>query len=139
MGLGQFELNPYPTWISFKWRTLLCPPEPIYKINAIPFFFSLWKEESFLKKALNFYALPLFSNQIPYVLMPKLIKFFIAYREERFLLLQVSIMLKIYSVNLFGTWKVGAPKVDTPSSHVMSFGPLFIGDAPYYFLLKFLI
>ena len=41
-------------------------------------------------------------------------------------------------MNLFGMWEVGAPKVGAPSSHVTSLGPLFIRDAPYDFLLRFL-
>ena len=50
------------------------------------------------------------------------------HREGRVLLLQVSKFLKIHSMNLFGVWEVGAPKVGAPSSHVTSLGPLFIGD-----------
>ena len=41
-------------------------------------------------------------------------------------------------MNLFGAWKVGAPKVGAPSSHVTSLGLLFIEDTPHGFLLKFL-
>ena len=61
-----------------------------------------------------------------------------AHREGRFLLLQVYESLKILSMNLFGTWEVGAPKVGTPSSHVTSLGPFFIGDTPNSFWLRFL-
>ena len=70
--------------------------------------------------------------------MTKINEIFMACREKRVLLVQVSIISKIYSVNLFGAWEVGAPKVGTPSSHVTSLGPLFIGDAPNSFLLRFL-
>ena len=41
-------------------------------------------------------------------------------------------------MNLFGAWEVGAPKVGAPSSDVMSPSPLFIGDAPDSFWLRFL-
>ena len=61
-----------------------------------------------------------------------------AHREGSVLLLQVFESLKTHSVNLFGAWEVGAPKVGAPSSHVTSPGPLFIGDAPNSFLLRFL-
>ena len=44
-------------------------------------------------------------------------------------LFQISELLKIYLVNLFGMWEVGAPKVGAPRSHVTSLGPLFIGNA----------
>ena len=60
------------------------------------------------------------------------------HREGRVLLLQLSKSSKIHSMNLFGVWKVGAPKVGAPSSHVTSPGPLFIGDAPDGFWLRFL-
>ena len=70
--------------------------------------------------------------------MPKINRIFIRYKEIRVLLLQVSKSSKIYSVNLFGAWEVGVPKVGTPSSHETSLGPLFIGDAPHGFLLWFL-
>ena len=62
--------------------------------------------------------------------MSKINEIFLAHRERRFLLIQVSESPKIHSVNLFGMWEVGVPKVGTPSSHVTSPGPLFIGDAP---------
>ena len=62
--------------------------------------------------------------------MSKLINFFMTHREEKFLLLQVSRILKIYSMNLFTTWEVEAPKVGAPSSHVTFLGLLFIVDAP---------
>ena len=88
-------------------------------------------------KALNFYALPYFSNQISYVLSPKFINFFMTHRRRRVLILQVFRMLKIYLINLFTAWEVEAPKVGAPSSHVMSLGPLFIGDAPNGFLLEY--
>ena len=58
-------------------------------------------------------------------------------KEESFFL-QVFELPKIHLVNLFGMWEVGAPKVGAPSSHVMSPGPLFIGDAPDGFWLRFL-
>ena len=45
---------------------------------------------------------------------------------------------KFHTVNLFTAWEVGVPKVGAPSSHVTSLGPLFIGDAPNGFLLRFL-
>ena len=61
-----------------------------------------------------------------------------AHREGRVLLLQVFELLKIHLMNLFHAWEVEAPKVGAPSSHVTSPGPLFIGDAPHDFLLRFL-
>ena len=48
-------------------------------------------------------------------------------------------MLKIHSMNLFTAWEVEAPKVGAPSSHVMSLGPLFIGDVLNGWLLWFLV
>ena len=60
------------------------------------------------------------------------------HREGRVLLLQGSKLPKIHSVNLFGAWEVGVPKVGAPSSHVTSPSPLFIGDAPDSFWLRFL-
>ena len=70
--------------------------------------------------------------------MPKINKIFMTHRKERVFLLQVFELSKIYSINLFGMWEVGAPKVGAPSSHVTSPGPLFIGDAPDGFSLRFL-
>ena len=40
-------------------------------------------------------------------------------------------------MNLFTTLEDGAPKIDAPSSHMMSLGLLFIWDAPHGFLLWF--
>ena len=77
-------------------------------------------------------------NQKSYVLMPKINGIFMACRERRVLLLQVFKSSKNYSINLFGAWEVGAPKVGAPSSHAMSLSPLFIGDTPNRFLLRFL-
>ena len=54
-------------------------------------------------------------------------------------MVQITRSLKVYLVNLFGMWEVGAPKVGAPSSHVTSLGLLFIGDAPYGFLWLFLV
>ena len=61
--------------------------------------------------------------------MPKINKIFMTCREGILLLLQVSKLLKIHLVNLFGMWKIGASKVGVPSSHVTSLGPLFVRDA----------
>ena len=70
--------------------------------------------------------------------MPKFIKFFMTHRRLRVLLFYLSGSPKVYSMNLFGMWEVGAPKVGAPSSHVMSLGLLFIGNASNGFLLIFL-
>ena len=59
-------------------------------------------------------------------------------RRLRVLLFQIIESPKIHLVNLFGAWEVGASKVGAPSSHEMSSGLLFIGDASYSFLWLFL-
>ena len=57
-----------------------------------------------------------------------------ACRRLGVLLFQVIGLLKVYSVNLFSMWEVGAPNVGAPWSHVTSLGPLFIRDASDGFL-----
>ena len=60
--------------------------------------------------------------------MSKINRTFMTHREGR-VLLQESKSPKIFLMNLFGAWEVGAPKVGIPSSHVTTPSPLFIGDA----------
>ena len=70
--------------------------------------------------------------------MPKINGILMAHRKGRVLLVQVFKLPKIYPMNLFGMWEVGAPKIGAPSSHVTSPSPLFIGDASDGFWVIFL-